>query len=339
MAGNSTHRRFTVVRLAAAASVIAATGLIISSGQVEEIEDMRRSLSTPLSEVADPHSTSRKLSPFQFIGPYDNRNNKKARAARYDGCMRYECAKGGEAHCQGGEDHHQAETDYDHPTNPPCCTHILRDMIRLIDEAFVSLDVKYFAAYGTLLGLVRNDSVIPWTADNDFVMPFASYEEVIRNRDRIREQYGLHLTKDMYLRACTAENFMGGALARWKTTKLDGSIARKGNYGNFLPYADLFIGDVDPSSGMFIDERACGFESTAIHPAKRIPVYNGTFHVNVPNDYVAVLEGIFGPEWRTPSGGTPHGNTRCEHKLFWRRGEEDTRWLDMWNRKLGRVAD
>jgi hypothetical protein len=267
-----------------------------------------------------------------FIGPYDDRRIRAVRVARYDGCMRFMCSKATSAHCQD----HRAETVYDHPTNPPCCTHILRDMIRVTDEALGSLNLEYFAAYGTLLGLVRNDHVIPWTADNDFVMSFAVHEELIRNRDYLRERFGLHLCKDTYLRCCVAENFMGGQLARWRTKRYDKFVAKRGNYIDAFPYSDFFIGDLEPKSGQFIDERGCGYDVPVFRPMNRISVYNNTFQVNVPNDFLAVLEHEYGKNWRTPDRGRGHGNTKCGLTKFFRKGENDTAWFNMWNNILGR---
>lgn len=113
------------------------------------------------------------------------------------------------------------------------------------------------------------------------------------------------------------------------------------SYGNFLPYSDFFIGDMNPSTGMFIDERACQFEGGAFRPARRMWVYNYTFQVNVPNDFNYVLEQMYGPDWRTPDkSSSPHGNTACAGKgnKYWRSGEQDTKWLDMWNEILDREA-
>ena len=36
-----------------------------------------------------------------------------------------------------------------------------------LDEEFVAAGIDYYASRGALLGLVRSDRLIPWTADND----------------------------------------------------------------------------------------------------------------------------------------------------------------------------
>ena len=60
-------------------------------------------------------------------------------------------------------------TTYNNP-NGPCCTHILRDMLHVIDDSMATLELDYFIGFGTLLGLTRSGKVIPWTADNDIVI-------------------------------------------------------------------------------------------------------------------------------------------------------------------------
>lgn len=229
LARGSFHKAGHFVRLTTVIAIITITGLTISTHwQVKELLRTIRSL-PGLSTFTDSEhligQDTPKLPRFQFPGPYnDRKNNYTNRAARWDGCMRFLCAKAEAPHCHD----HRAETNYHHPTDPPCCTHILRDMIRLTDAALSSMNLEYFAMYGTLLGLVRNGHVIPWTADNDFAMSFEVHEEMVRNRDYIQEHFGLHLTKDDYMRTCAADNFMGGALARWRTTKLDKVINKRG---------------------------------------------------------------------------------------------------------------
>ena len=62
------------------------------------------------------------------------------------------------------------ETNYNGP-EPPCCVHILRDMARTFDETMCGLGLEYVATFGTLLGLVRSDRMIPWTSDIDYIIP------------------------------------------------------------------------------------------------------------------------------------------------------------------------
>src|SRR5690606_21467230 len=52
-------------------------------------------------------------------------------------------------------------------TQPPCCTDVMRWMLEDIDDFFKSYNISYFLTFGTLLGAIRNQSMIPWTRDID----------------------------------------------------------------------------------------------------------------------------------------------------------------------------
>jgi len=255
------------------------------------------------------------------------------RLARYEGCLRYECAEHTEPHCR---DNDFAETDYT-GEHPPCCKHILRDMIRVIDEAMSALGLEYFAGYGSLLGLVRNDYVIPWTADNDFVVSFAVANEIWKQQDFLNKEFGLRVFNDFYLRMCVEESFMGGALARWKTHKYDELMWTHGEYVDHFPYADFFYGEVDPISGQFVDERACAYNISSYFPATRLEVYKDEFSVSVPKDYMLVLDTVFGDNWKVPDSSAAHGHTKCHAKGKFRKWHEsgvDQEWIDHWNELL-----
>jgi len=263
--------------------------------------------------------------------------SSRTRIKRYDGCLRYKCANYQEPHCR---DNNFAATDYD-GFQPPCCFHILRDMIREIDDAMCTLGLEYYAAYGTLLGLVRDDHVIPWTADNDFVVSFAVAVEMYERRDYLEEQFGLFLFNDFYLRSCVTDKFMDGALLPWKTDEFDKTLQRTGQFINHFPYADFFYAEVDWTQGLFIDERGCDYDKDLYFPVRR-PVYNNTFHVNVPNDTDLVLSKVYGLDWRTPPiNGSAHGFTSCgETPQFFRHwtpeGTSREDWIQRWNDILKR---
>jgi hypothetical protein len=48
---------------------------------------------------------------------------------------------------------------------PPCCLSLLRDMLLQFGDTLLEHRIPYFAHYGSLLGLLRGDGIIPWTSD------------------------------------------------------------------------------------------------------------------------------------------------------------------------------
>jgi hypothetical protein len=193
-----------------------------------------------------------------------------------------------------------------------------------------SLGLEYFASYGMLLGLTREDRLIPWTADNDYVVSFAVVEEMWKNRTTFQSIGGLHLLYDYYYKGCATPDFMDGKLARWSTIDEE---RKTGHYPDFFPYNDFFIGEVKPD-GQFMDERGCSFPVNKMRPVVRKLVYNGTFLVNVPGDAEAIISETFGADWRVPDPNKAHhGGTFCRRDRG-RKAAHPKRWEQRWNNLL-----
>ena len=58
---------------------------------------------------------------------------------------------------------------------PICCGTVLFQMLKDITWALTQLGVDYRVIYGTLLGAVRSQTVIPWTCDVDIALTKADY--------------------------------------------------------------------------------------------------------------------------------------------------------------------
>ena len=103
-----------------------------------------------------------------------------------------------------------APTIYNDPSNPPCCVQVLRDMAAAFDSIMCTLGFEYVTSYGTLLGLVRNDTLIPWTADNDFIITehtLAAMYDISPEEKQVWNDHGLDFFfANFYHRVCIMYN-------------------------------------------------------------------------------------------------------------------------------------
>ena len=123
-----------------------------------DAEDLQSRHQCPLRELPDISSwqTPEGLGPGQKRKPFNH--------SEWDNnCLKFECDRDIDR-CDTME-----LTNYEGPTKP-CCVHILRDMAKAFDDVMCELGLEYYASYGMLLGLIRADKLIPWTADNDYIV-------------------------------------------------------------------------------------------------------------------------------------------------------------------------
>ena len=65
------------------------------------------------------------------------------------------------------------------------------EMMKFIDELCRGNNLKYYLAYGTLIGAVRHKGFIPWDDDIDIIMPRPDYEKLIKLMEGDKKNYSL----------------------------------------------------------------------------------------------------------------------------------------------------
>ena len=184
-------------------------------------------------------------------------------------------------------------TNYDGP-KPPCCSHILRDMARIFDEEMCALGLDYVTAFGTLLGFRREGRIIPWTIDNDYIIPstdVANAMVLLWNASRT----GMAHHFQGINRMCATPDFAGGELQK----KWPRKVGRKLLYKSGLPYIDFYLGR-KVNSTIFGQFDKCIHLQSDVFPTKRRLVYDGEFAQNFPANTDQLLRTFYGKNWMIP---------------------------------------
>lgn len=66
---------------------------------------------------------------------------------------------------------------------------LIKEMLNDFHLLCMKNQLKYFVAYGTLIGAVRHNGFIPWDDDVDVCMPREDYEKLIKIMDEHNEKY------------------------------------------------------------------------------------------------------------------------------------------------------
>lgn len=68
---------------------------------------------------------------------------------------------------------------------------LLQSMFRIFHEVCIKNDIHYYYGFGSLLGVVRDNGMIPWDADIDVLIPINQVERMIEcfNRDLPSDYY------------------------------------------------------------------------------------------------------------------------------------------------------
>eukprot|EP00574_Skeletonema_japonicum_P001212 CAMPEP_0201739026 /NCGR_PEP_ID=MMETSP0593-20130828/45557_1 /ASSEMBLY_ACC=CAM_ASM_000672 /TAXON_ID=267983 /ORGANISM="Skeletonema japonicum, Strain CCMP2506" /LENGTH=331 /DNA_ID=CAMNT_0048233263 /DNA_START=61 /DNA_END=1056 /DNA_ORIENTATION=- len=225
-------------------------------------------------------------------------------------CLLFDCNQD-VTECDNGD-----ATDYN-GDKPPCCTHVLRDMLRIFDEEMCALGLDYYAAFGTLLGLRRADRFIPWSADGDMML----YSDEAMNALVMlwdSQKTGMSHHFSQINRMCITAEFANGGLKKWAYDEeryrqaIDG-WDKEFNLG--FPYLDLYLGQVVEGNKLLVWSR-CKHYLKDVFPTERKLVYGGQFAMNFPPNPDQILRTNYGNGWRFPPSEeekAKHGDQLCPH--------------------------
>ena len=245
-------------------------------------------LRVPLPEKSTGMCIRRDLSDFATskIGNVHN-SSSVPRTLRGSNCLFYRC------NTNITDCDNTLPTNYDGP-KPPCCSHILRDMARIFDEEMCTLGLDYVTAFGTLLGFRREGRIIPWTIDNDYIIPstdVANAMVLLWNTSRTGMAHHFQAINRM----CATPDFAGGELQK----KWPRKVGRKLLWNSGLPYIDFYLGR-KVNSTIFGQFDKCLHLQSDVFPTKRRFVYDGEFAQNFPANADQMLRTFYGKNWMIP---------------------------------------
>jgi len=221
-------------------------------------------------------------------------------------------------HCDATSEKCSQPHSLDHASDIlPCCADLLREMLIDLVNFFTLNEFGYYATMGTLLGIVRNDYVIPWTADQDLVVdrPDLARFRFDDCRALLQQETGLvHLFEGVD-RVCVGPSWRNGFLKRWE----DKNVSVINIYREIYHYIDLYAQTI--SSGRKgtvyrIVNFPCEFSPQIMVPYEIRLVYNKTLAIALPRDANAYLDHVYGNSWKTPD--TTHdrnGHNHCASRV------------------------
>ena len=129
------------------------------------------------------------------------------------------------------------EEDMNDEEQPPCQRAVLRDLIFVMTDLLEKANIRHWISYGTLLGAMRDQKIIPWTADVDVVVKGEDYSRLgkaFKNSELMKFGFTFFYDKKYpdIGRMCIVS---GDKYKRWEKT-----IAESSDYFNAYPYADLY---------------------------------------------------------------------------------------------------
>lgn len=177
----------------------------------------------------------------------------------------------------------------------------------LKSHTFTKTEIQHWFSYGSLLGAIRNDSILPWTADVDISIWKPSINEPSTWQQAFAQflkKEGLIVWRDLRFpsmaRICYSKQ--AKKLLPYQTPYSHPN--RYKHFTDVYPYVDLYFAEPHPRDSedkhIWQIPGPCVFEKTIIFPLKTISIANNSVPIVVPAQPELYLEHTYGKEWRTP---------------------------------------
>lgn len=180
---------------------------------------------------------------------------------------------------------------------------IAYNLMKNTNSLFEKLNIKYFLIYGTLLGCVRHNGVIPWDDDMDIAIDKKSFDN-LNNYKKIFKSNNLILAKSNS--------------KYWKVFPDDVPLIRNLKWG--WPFIDLFWFDIRDDKTIISDNitdiivnNDTKYETKDIFPLIKKNynfIDNYSLELYIPNNYRKVLDILY-KNWETICMSSPY-NHRIE---------------------------
>lgn len=170
---------------------------------------------------------------------------------------------------------------------------VAKTMLRKITDLFDKLEIEYILDFGTLLGVVRENRLLPWDTDLDISITHKDLEKLIKNK---RKLWRLgYRTRVRYFDKDTGPFKKGEVRIIKVQTRKFVVVRDKG-------ILDIFVmKNIDGEYSYVVKKEGASVLKTIpteFHDNKtRIEFDNKQY--SVPKDYERYLEYVYG-DWRTP---------------------------------------
>jgi hypothetical protein len=179
----------------------------------------------------------------------------------------------------------------------------INKMFKLIVPILNRHKVRYFADYGTLLGIVRDNYILPWDYDVDFSILAKNRKEI--DNDHFRQSL---LNVGLVLKRSINNTYKIYFANEVKFSRQ--------NYYKPITHIDFYVWFDSHNRGNNIVTRGCHLNWSPmvcdkiimdykrnlcdILPLKKIYVNQIKSHVLVPNNYIKLLKDTYGDNWQVP---------------------------------------